>query len=475
MQRRRRPQQALIILFSSFIFFGCSDFQSQSTTSAPESNEASQSLCYESTTLLSCNQAQRPPLFFLPGGCEQFQCVPDGAAQGLPICSVIPQCGPGEVLVSSPQGACQEFRCETATIEENAAFVSGLYSFWLERVPDSEEQNRWSALARSVSRVDIQISFLNNASENDQAFLMDAKQTQVKRVFDQVDRPYPGWLTEAVQPAPTPTPTPEPQPDPTEENNNPDAGNPPSEESPSPAPPENSQPETPAGPEPAPGNRPPRGPIALLGNPYVGETQIARINGVSDPDGFAPETGTYQWLRSGRAIAGARAQTYTAVAEDLCEQIQVRFQFLDNGGTLETVLSTSELIIPKPFESRVRIDEEQFANPGAAVPGNSLPRGPLSILGDPYVGEVLLARPNGIQDSDGIDYSSWSRPGDFQWYRDNDPIVGATQQSYTLTQADFHKQIRVRLRYRDRRGSEEIVTSKPKTVIRDPVDFCQPR
>ena len=56
---------------------------------------------------------------------------------------------------------------------------------------------------------------------------------------------------------------------------------------------------------------------------------------------------------------------------------------------------------------------------------NNKPKGLVTILGEAYVGETLIARPNGIGDADGIDYSTAT----FQWLRNGEPIPGATSKS----------------------------------------------
>lgn len=76
---------------------------------------------------------------------------------------------------------------------------------------------------------------------------------------------------------------------------------------------------------------------------------------------------------------------------------------------------------------------------------NSTPVGPLVFLGDPNVGNTLIARPNGIADADGINFATET----FQWLRNGQPISGATDQRYTLTAADQGAGISVSYSYLD--------------------------
>ena len=92
---------------------------------------------------------------------------------------------------------------------------------------------------------------------------------------------------------------------------------------------------------------------------------------------------------------------------------------------------------------------------------NSQPVGPLVFLGDPNVGNTLVARPNAVEDADGINYSTVR----FQWLRNGDPIPGATGQKYVLTNADLSSQISLTYSYMDYGGTQETVSSKSKTVL----------
>lgn len=93
---------------------------------------------------------------------------------------------------------------------------------------------------------------------------------------------------------------------------------------------------------------------------------------------------------------------------------------------------------------------------------NNPPRGPLGILGPktPEPGALLTGRPNAIVDLDGFDFKS----GRFQWLRDGEPIPGATEQTYRVTEADAGSEITVRFSYVDFGGTQETVTSKPRFV-----------
>lgn len=91
--------------------------------------------------------------------------------------------------------------------------------------------------------------------------------------------------------------------------------------------------------------------------------------------------------------------------------------------------------------------------------------GPLTIFGshdtrDWVPGKELLARPNAIKDPNGIDLDN----AEYQWLRNGYIIQGATDQRYTLTEADVSREISVMLTYTDGAGNKEVVTSKPTRV-----------
>ncbi len=100
------------------------------------------------------------------------------------------------------------------------------------------------------------------------------------------------------------------------------------------------------------------------------------------------------------------------------------------------------------------------SNPPTPPADNDPARGPVSFLGDPIVGQRLLARPNSVVDNDGINYSTES----FQWYRDGFAIAGATSESYTLGASDTCTEVHVRYSYIDNRGTPESKSSPAELV-----------
>ena len=75
------------------------------------------------------------------------------------------------------------------------------------------------------------------------------------------------------------------------------------------------------------------------GTPQVGEALTASTSGISDADGLDTARFAYQWIRTGVDIGGATASTYTPVAADEGERLQVRVGFTDDAGHEESLTS----------------------------------------------------------------------------------------------------------------------------------------
>ena len=81
---------------------------------------------------------------------------------------------------------------------------------------------------------------------------------------------------------------------------------------------------------------------------------------------------------------------------------------------------------------------------------------------DPWVGNTLDANVHDFWDRDGWDTATFS----YQWLADDADITGATDSSYTVTDAELGKTLKVRVIFTDKRGTEESVTSYPTNVVK---------
>ena len=96
---------------------------------------------------------------------------------------------------------------------------------------------------------------------------------------------------------------------------------------------------------------------------------------------------------------------------------------------------------------------------------NSPATGAPTISGTAQVDETLTADTSGITDADGLDNVSYS----YQWIANDantdTDIRGATSSTYTLSDDDVGKTIKVSVSFTDDRGSGETLTSEPTAVV----------
>ena len=82
---------------------------------------------------------------------------------------------------------------------------------------------------------------------------------------------------------------------------------------------------------------------------------------------------------------------------------------------------------------------------------------------------MLTADPSGIADADGLISLHYGSPYSYQWIRNDGTtetdIENAASSTYTLSDADVGKTIRVRVSFTDDRGYEEALTSAPTTAV----------
>ena len=82
------------------------------------------------------------------------------------------------------------------------------------------------------------------------------------------------------------------------------------------------------------------------------------------------------------------------------------------------------------------------------VAPNNFPTGAPTVTGTPRVGEILTADTSGIQDLDGLTTPDWT----YQWTRvdgDDDTNIGTDSTTYTLTDDDANKTVKVKVTFTD--------------------------
>ena len=141
----------------------------------------------------------------------------------------------------------------------------------------------------------------------------------------------------------------------------------------------------------------------------------------------------------------ATGSTYTLVDADEGTTITVTVTFTDNAGNPETLPSTPTAAV-------------------AAKP-NSDATGAPTIEGTAQVGQTLTASTSAIADEDGL-----TNPGfAYQWARSDGgthtAIAGATNSTYTLTDADEGTTITVTVTFTDNAGNPETLPSAPTAAV----------
>ena len=196
-------------------------------------------------------------------------------------------------------------------------------------------------------------------------------------------------------------------------------------------------------------NRTATGLPTISGTAQVGQTLTADTSGIADEDGLTNVSFSYQWIRSDgntdTDIAGETDSTYTLVSADVGKTIKVKVSFTDDANNAETL--TSE------------------ATRAVAAKPNTAPTGLPTISGTAQVDETLTADTTGIADADGLDNASYS----YQWVRNDGSadadIQDATGSTYTLSDDDVGKTIKVRVSFTDDASNGETLTSAATATV----------
>ena len=106
-------------------------------------------------------------------------------------------------------------------------------------------------------------------------------------------------------------------------------------------------------------------------------------------------------------------------------------------------------------------DEIEPCPEDADTTDNSPATGAPAISGTAQVGETLTANTSGVVDADGLSNVQY----DYQWLADDAAISGATGLTYTLSDVDEDKTVRVRVSFTDDAGNDETLTSAATDAV----------
>ena len=106
-------------------------------------------------------------------------------------------------------------------------------------------------------------------------------------------------------------------------------------------------------------------------------------------------------------------------------------------------------------------DEIEPCSEDADTPDNSPATGAPTISGTVQVGETLTADTSGIADADGLANATFS----YQWITDDSVIVASAARTYTPTDGDRGKSVKVRVSFTDDAGNPETRTSANTATV----------
>ena len=191
-------------------------------------------------------------------------------------------------------------------------------------------------------------------------------------------------------------------------------------------------------------NTPATGKPSISGTATVGHTLTASTSDIEDSDGLTNVRYEYQWIRVDGSdetdITDATSATYTLTDDDEGKKIKVRVSFTDDAGKREGPLTS-----------------DAYPSSGTVLekPANTPATGKPSISGTATVGHTLTASTSDIEDGNGLTNVSY----EYQWIRvdgsDETDITDAASATYTLTDDDEGKKVKVRVSFTDDLGYDE--------------------
>ena len=188
-------------------------------------------------------------------------------------------------------------------------------------------------------------------------------------------------------------------------------------------------------------NRAPTGLPAISGTPKVQEILTATTSDISDEDGLANASFSYQWVAEGSDIDDATGSSYTMTPSEQGKRIRLRVTFTDDRATEETLTSEST-------------DTVKAAD-------NHAPAGLPAISGIAHTGQTLTADTSGITDADGLNSVLFT----YQWIAGGSDIEGATGSTYTLTAREQGLSVLVRVSFTDDADNQESLTSAATAAV----------
>ena len=205
------------------------------------------------------------------------------------------------------------------------------------------------------------------------------------------------------------------------------------------------------------GGCPPPEPSSLEVTPGNGELTLAwdapANDGDSDVDGYI-----VQWRSGYQSYYGWAARQRRAVL-DSPTSLTYTISGLTNGVEYDVRVRAYNHIGPGQPLDLESVTPSEAATP--AIPENTPATGAPTISGTAQVGETLTANTSGIADADGLANATFS----YQWLADDAEIAGATGSTYTLTDSEESKAIKVEVSFTDDADNDETLTSAATAAV----------
>ena len=185
---------------------------------------------------------------------------------------------------------------------------------------------------------------------------------------------------------------------------------------------------------------------------------------LDDPDGWVVLF-RVQWSRAdtadgpftelySRYISSLRRASYTPEAVDEGQFLKVTLFYIDRlCRTVNNYNNQCRKMAEKTSDNAVAAAQSGGTSNQRAA--NTLATGGPGITGTVWVGEMLTATTDQIEDEDGLKRAVFT----YQWLANDVEISDATDSSYTVTATDQGNPIHVRVTFTDDAGNEETLTS----------------
>ena len=162
-------------------------------------------------------------------------------------------------------------------------------------------------------------------------------------------------------------------------------------------------------------------------------------------------------IKSRRVVKGSNQDWNVTVVPNGTGDITLRLNVRGACGDNTAICSTEGELLTTGLTDTVSgpVIQEATSTPNSPATGQP------DIGGTAQTGETLTANTSGIGDLDGLNNAVFS----YQWLADDTAISGATGSTYTLTDNEVGKTIKVRVSFTDDQGNSESTTSDPSAQI----------